>query len=125
MKLLSTLVVSLSLFPFAAVAEEPLSVSMIQLVATPTEYHGKLIAVKAFLHLEFEGDALYLHREDYLRRIYKNGIWIELLGRRDEAYMPLSDHYVEAIGIFDAESKGHFGMWSGTLKSVRGLRLLP
>jgi len=98
---------------------------MIQLIATPAQYHGKQIRVIAFLNLEFEGDALYLHRDDFVRSIFKNGIWIELLGRRGEAYAPLSGGYVIAEGTFDAEKRGHFGMWSGTLKDVRRLEPWP
>jgi hypothetical protein len=37
---------------------------MIQLIANPQAWDGKHVRVIGFLRLEFEGDALYLHRED-------------------------------------------------------------
>ena len=40
-------------------------VSMIQLIANPQVYDNKRVRITGFLHLEFEGDAIYLHREDF------------------------------------------------------------
>ena len=54
-------------------AAEPMTVSMVQLIATPSKYHEKLVRVVAFFG---EGSALYLHKEDYaaLRYLRANGI---------------------------------------------------
>ncbi len=37
--------------------------SLIRLIATPEKYDGKTIQVIGYLHLEFEGDAIYLIRK--------------------------------------------------------------
>jgi hypothetical protein len=52
------------------------SVSIVQLIATPEKYDGKVVQVMGFLRLEFEGNAIYLHEDDYTHAIYKNGLMI-------------------------------------------------
>ncbi len=89
-------------------------VTMVQLIATPEKYEGRHVRVIGFLHLEFEGNVLYLHREDYDHAIVGNGIWVEL-GRDNQK---LSDKYVLLEGVFTAKEHGHMGMWSGALKDI-------
>jgi len=43
----------------------PEDVSLIQLIANPQAYDGKTVRITGFLHLEFEGNAIYLHNEDF------------------------------------------------------------
>lgn len=105
-----------------AVADAPDHVSMIQLISTPERYQGKLVRLVAYLHLEFEGNGLYLHREDYVNGLTKNGIWIDIAGTAARSDEKLQDHYVIAEGSFDGSSRGHFGMYAGTLKNVRRLQ---
>lgn len=59
-------------------AAQPILVSMIQLIATPEKYQRKRVRMLAFLRIEFEGNAVYFHKEDYEQRIYRNGLWIVL-----------------------------------------------
>jgi len=58
------------------VDEEYLEVSLIKLIATPEKYNGKRIQVIGYLHLEFEGNAIYLHKEDEEAGLSKNGFWV-------------------------------------------------
>lgn len=58
-------------------AKEPLDVSMIQLIARPSDFDGEYVRVIGFYRHEFEGNALYLHREDYERGLPKNGLWMD------------------------------------------------
>jgi hypothetical protein len=46
-------------------------VSLVRLMATPEKYDGKAVQVVGFLRLEFEGNGLYLHQEDYEHGITK------------------------------------------------------
>src|SRR5438105_13451797 len=94
-------------------AAEPFDVSMIQLVAQPEKYHGKFIRVQGFLRLEFEGDALYLHREDYAKGLTKNGVWVDML--ENSEHMKLNMHYVLIEGVFNARDHGHMGLRSGSI----------
>jgi hypothetical protein len=105
----------------AATAQDVTNVAMVQLIATPERFHGKLVRVIAFFKHEFEGTVLYPHREDYDQALIPNGIWIDV-PLNNSSYKAMSLGYVVAEGTFDAKSKGHMGMWSGTLTKVSRLQ---
>ena len=48
-------------------------ISMINLIANPEKYFKEIIMVEGFINIEFEGDAIYLHEEDFKKLITKNG----------------------------------------------------
>lgn len=92
-------------------------VSLYELLARPDVYHGKRVRVLGFVHFEFEGDALYPHREDYERGLPTNGVRIT---RPPGIADSLSDRYAIVEGTFDARSPG---LYSGTLNDVTRLQL--
>jgi len=96
----------------------PEHISLLQLIATPERYDGKLVAVTGFLHLEFEEDILYLHEEDYRERISKNGVWVERNALLKDLRSGLDLHYVSVVGVFDSANKGHMSSASGTLTNI-------
>jgi hypothetical protein len=122
-----------------AATEQILHVSLIQLIAQPEKYHGKPVQVSGFLHLEFEGNALYLHKDDYTHFLSRNGIWVDWLDyweddddvavfeeriklRREffeKFLLPNNNRYVTLEGVFNAENTGHFGLWSGGIEQIR------
>lgn len=51
-------------------------VSLIQLIAQPEKFEGKRVRFIGFLRIEFEGNAIYLHREDFDHGIEKNALWV-------------------------------------------------
>src|SRR5947209_18694060 len=70
-------------------------VSLIQLIANPQAYDGKTVRIIGFLHLEFEGNVIYLHNEDFRYGIEKNGLWIDVpKGMSQEQMKAVNDHYV-------------------------------
>jgi hypothetical protein len=79
--------------------------------------------VIGFLRLEFEGDVLYLHREDYENAILGHGIWVDVTPVVAKHSATLNMNYVLLEGIFSAGERGHMGMWSGTIKQVRRAQL--
>ena len=100
-------------------------VSLVELIARPEVYHGRAVRVIGFVNFEFEGNGLYLSREDWERSIYRNGLWIEAprsvqtdSGRPSTA---LNQRYVIVEGIFNATHGGHLGMWSGAIERVTRL----
>jgi len=98
-------------------------VSLIQLIAQPEKFEGKRVRFIGFLRVEFEGNAIYLHREDFDHGIGKNGLWVAIPDdmtkqQRDEVNM----HYVICVGVFAARWQGHMGMFSGEIRSVRRLQ---
>lgn len=75
-------------------ANDVQDVSLIQLIANTEKYNEKDIRVIGFLHLEFEGDALYSHRDDYEYSIHKNSVSINLGESQIHSWRKLSGGYV-------------------------------
>lgn len=96
-------------------------VSMIQLISNPDKYDGQYVRVMGFLRLEFEGNGLYLHREDYEKSLYKNGVWVYVA--ETEANRKLNMKYVLIEGTFDSKDKGHMGLWGGAIKDIKRVDL--
>ena len=98
------------------VKQEPyIDVSIIQLIANPEKYDGKRIKVAGYVNLEFEGTALYLGREDFEHGLLKNALWLEMKSDRGGTF---HKEFVSMIGTFDMKIKGHFGSYSGCIKSI-------
>ena len=99
--------------------EEIHDVSMIQLIANPEKYDGKYVRVMGFLRLEFEGNGLYLHREDYEESLYKNGVWVhvaEIVANRQ-----FNMKYVLIEGTFDPKDRGTWVSGVVPSKTSKGL----
>jgi hypothetical protein len=94
--------------------------SLIKLIATPEKYDGKTIQVIGFLHLEFEGKAIYLHKEDYENSLTDNSFWVRFSKKltKEKSIMDYNDKYVIIIGTFKMNDKGHMGLFGGTLENI-------
>lgn len=101
------------------------NVSLVKLIANPEKYHNKRIQVIGYLHLEFEGNAIYMHEEDFKHSLSENSFWVnfssKLTKKRD--LNKFNDKYVIVIGTFKADEKGHMGMFGGTLDNIVRLDL--
>ncbi len=101
------------------------NISIIKLISTPEKYDGKQVQVIGYLNLEFEGNAIYLHKEDYSKGISQNGFWVNLSKEIAEK-KKLEDYnkkYVIIVGTFDMNARGHMGMFGGTIKNITRLDL--
>lgn len=97
-------------------------VSLINLIATPEKYHGKWIRVQGVANFEFEGNALFLHREDF-KIGTKNAVWLSPSTsalKVDEATLAkdFNGKYVVVEGIFDMNNHGHMDLFSGSINNV-------
>ena len=111
----------------AILPPDALEVSLVQLIANPKDYDGKLVRVAGFLRLEFEGNAIYLHQDDYKHGIFKNGLWVDAREDYRKRASEFDQKYVELQGIFKANVEGHGNEWSGGIQraykfQVRSLR---
>ncbi|MNM57512.1 hypothetical protein D3C81_687150 [compost metagenome] len=104
-----------------AYANDVQDVSLIQLIANPDQFNGKDVRVIGFLHLEFEGDAVYSHRDDYEYSIHKNSVSINLSESQIGSWRKLSGGYVIVQGRFNSVDQGHFGARSGSLQNITRL----
>lgn len=100
-------------------------VSLVRLLAEPQLYHGKLVRVVGFCRLEFEGNALFLHEEDFDRRLRKNALWLNVGWPVPPDKESLSDEYVVVEGVFDGRGKGHDDAYSGELRDLRRMERWP
>jgi hypothetical protein len=106
-----------------AKVEEVVDVTLVQLIANPERFDGKLIRVIGFLRLEFEGNVLYLHREDYENALLGNGIWVDVTSEMKKNSESLNMNYVLLVGNSSASDRGHMGMWSGAIKKINRAEL--
>jgi hypothetical protein len=97
---------------------EVANVSLIQLIANPSAYDGKTVQIIGYLRLEFEGNAIYLHEEDYKHAINKNGIWVKVSSEMINKKQELDQHYVILEGKFNAKMSGHMDLWSGSIENI-------
>ena len=104
---------------------EPIDVSMYQLIVTPERFDRKQVRVKGYIHLEFEGNALYAHKEDYDRFLSKNGVWIDTRKCGRGPHAGVNDEYVLVEATFDSQRLGHLNLWSGSLTDVTRCDFLP
>lgn len=101
-------------------------VSLIRLIANPEMFDKRLIRVEGYLNIEFEGNALYLHREDYDLGITENSIWVDI-AKKDIVspfFQNCNKKYVLIEGVFDAKNKGHKGVFNGSITQITRLELM-
>jgi transcriptional regulator with XRE-family HTH domain len=101
-----------------------IDVSMVQLLATPEKYDGKLVRVIGVGNLELEGNYLSLNKEDHAYGA-GNSIWIEL-GDRAISYEEAKEYngkYVIVEGFFNKDDRGHFDMFCGSIKDISRYQL--
>ncbi len=79
-----------------------------------------MIQVKGYLHLELNSNALYIHEEDYKKKITANAFSVSFDQKFEKKKNPLdySDKYVILIGRFDAGEKGNAAQFSGAIKNI-------
>jgi hypothetical protein len=95
------------------------NVSIIRLIASPEKYDGKRVTVRGFLKLEFEGDALYLHREDYERSLVTNSVGIILSKSQIKAFRKYDRQYVVLSGVFSRCDETQFVcVFSGDIDEI-------
>jgi hypothetical protein len=98
--------------------DEDSSISLVRLIATPNDYHNEKIRVEGFLHLEFEENAIYLHKEDYQHGLTTNGFWVSYPDSLAAQMKAANDKYVLIEGTFDNSDHGHMGLFGGKIKEV-------
>jgi hypothetical protein len=104
-------------------SEESLAnASLIQLIATPERFDGKRVRVLGFAHLEFEGDALYLHREDMVAALAVNAVGLEIDRERSKA---LRNSYVIVEGRFKALGRTSLNFHAGQIIEISRFERLP
>lgn len=115
----SNLIFSQTIKKEKALKQYEYNISLIRLISTPEKYHGQPIQVVGFLNLEFEGNAINLHQEDYEHRISRNEFWVDFSDKlRSNDLSKFNKRFVLIEGTFDMNSRGHMGLYGGTIKNI-------
>ena len=104
---------------------KPIDMGMVALIAAPENYDGKLIRTHGFLCIEFEGDAVYLHEEDYRYGLTKNSFALRLSKSQREQFKSLSLKYVLIEGTVYGKGLEHTDRWSGAIGNITRLEVWP
>ncbi len=94
---------------------EMFEVALVELIARPEVWNNRRVAVRGHLHLEFEGNALYVSNAP---RRYSEAVWFDTRGVSPELQRHFNDRDVRVIGTFRAGRRGHMGLFAGTLEQI-------
>jgi hypothetical protein len=78
----------------------PITVSLVALLSRPGDFDGKPVRIVGFVHIEFESDAIYLHREDFEQNLVTNSLRLEV--PLNPEFRALNDRYIIVEGTFQA-----------------------
>jgi hypothetical protein len=105
------------------------SVSIIQLIANPESFNGKDVIVIGYVHLdkpplyEETSDGIYVSELDYRQHVSKNGLFLQV-PTNSPWRQSFQDAYAIIEGTFQ-KSKGHRGLWSGTITPIKRFEKWP
>ena len=99
---------------------DALDVSLVQLIANPSLYHGKRVRVIGVSNVENTLHAVYMSDADWKYLIHKNGLWLDI--PKDSAFLErvqeYNGQYVVIEGMFDMNHAGQFNMWGGMIHQI-------
>ena len=98
--------------------------SLINLIANPNVYDGKIVGTYGFLCLREEQNILYLHDEDYRHLLLKNGLTLRAQPEQIRAMGDKNYQYVRIVGTFDAHGPGSHAT-SGVLGNIKRVEAIP
>jgi len=104
--------------------EPPLTVSIVQVIASPEQFDGKRVRLLGYVHFEDEGNALYLHREDFEANLISNSLLLHLTFEDWKTFRSLSDRYVIVEGRVRAPKRGPTSYRAGVLREITRLERL-
>lgn len=100
-----------------------MNVSLVQLIATPEKFDGKLVFVFGFLEMNREGDLLFLHQSDSEHALLSNAIWVRRTEEMGKDRAKLNMKYVKVVGTFRAGFKEQLGIPSNGIPDVKGVTM--
>jgi hypothetical protein len=86
--------------------QHPTRASLLQLIATPERFEGKLVSTTGFLSISREATFLYLDQESYTHHLDDNAVWFFLNEEMGKNRERLNHNYVVLVGVFRNQRKG-------------------
>ena len=106
--------------------EKPINVTLKKLSKNPEKYHGKVVSVRGFITMEYEGTAVFKNEKEYLNRQNKRNskYWL-MISTKDLYKLEEECSYKDATitGQFNSTFKGHFEMYNGSIWNIRNIKL--
>ncbi len=96
----------------------PIDVSIIRLVASPKEYAQKVVRIVGYLNIGVEGDAIYLHEEDFKQSLTPNALALQAKPQMLKQLEKMNRQYVVIEGVFDPTDTGHMRLFSGGIHDI-------
>jgi hypothetical protein len=103
-------------------------VSLVNLIATPERYHGKVVSVTVYATIGFENMSLCASRQVLTN---KDCLWLHIdsgpfetdqdLKRyleREKLWKQFHRQVISLRGTFNQKNTGHLGGWSGSIEKV-------
>jgi hypothetical protein len=103
--------------------QQPIRLSVMQLTTNPEKYDGKLVSAVGYLCFGYEGDGLYLHKEDYENGIEANGINVDRTRQMLQDREKLYDNYVVIVGVFRRQQLSPAYISTGRITNVQKCQL--
>ena len=107
--------------PHICRGKDPMGVSIISLIASPKRFDKCFVRVVGVINVGFEGDALYLHEEDYQSGLTKNSLRLYLSDAQREIFKKSSGSHVILEGIFYGTGPDANEMTSGAISKITRL----
>ena len=108
----------LSLFLVGQLFAQRTTVSIIQLIASPEKYDGKVVRLEGVTNIEFEGNGIYLSKEHWKADVQSFAIWMDLSEELEKGRKWLNGKYCIVEGTFHATDRGHMGLYMGSLSNI-------
>ena len=102
-----------------------LNVGMVMLLANPEHYDGHVIRTIGFLAVENEGDALYLHKEDYRCGLTQNSFALRLDESQRKQWKDANLKYVIIEARLNAYGLERDDRWGGAIDHITRLEAWP
>ena len=90
-------------------------VSLVELIAVPEKFHGKVVRVIGYVTLGFESNGVCLSDDT---RSGRDCVFLDVEGVEDPGFRK---DWALVQGTFDGELRGHLGCCSGTIHSISRL----
>ena len=101
-------------------------VSMVSLIANPSQYHGQWVSVQGVVELSSGGEpAVFLSFAHAAHGDVSSGICLSKLGVADELWQLADGEWAGIRGVFDADDRCHAGLYAGTIREIDRLEALP
>lgn len=92
--------------------------SLIELIATPQKFDGKIVRFHGVLNIGFESNAMYLSKDHWENTVTSCGIWLHIPPELAAERKWGNGKYFLIEGTFDASDRGHMGLWMGALSKI-------